>query len=298
MDSGPVILKHFPFKKTYPDRFSAECDLLTLANRLSPKNAPKLFKQDKSNRIMILEFINGEPYNQKNLPTMKDIEGAVEFYKKINSDINMSRKTIRHFASDYFPSTFEHMNHVDQRIKNLSDYQINDSLKNEVQYCLDLLEKHWRELKTFIFKEYSASTISKKISMEDLQISPSDFGFHNALRTNTGPVFFDFEFSGWDDPAKTIIDFFLQPSVPVSNIYFDRVREGFTLQSSNDKIMDRIACLHLVLRTKWLCIILNVLNKNRRKEMEHAVKNFDKITLEKVTYVIRILEEEEHFGIY
>ena len=44
--------------------------------------------------------------------------------------------------------------------------------------------------------------------MEDLQISPSDFGFHNALRTNTGPVFFDFEFSGWDDPAKTIIDFF------------------------------------------------------------------------------------------
>ena len=28
----------------------------------------------------------------KNLPTMKDIEGAVEFYKKINSDINMSRK--------------------------------------------------------------------------------------------------------------------------------------------------------------------------------------------------------------
>ena len=82
------------------------------------------------------------------------------------------------------------------------------------------------------------------------------------------------------------------------NIYFDRVREGFTLQSSNDKIMDRIACLHLVLRTKWLCIILNVLNKNRRKEMEHAVKNFDKITLEKVTYVKRILEEEEHFGIY
>ena len=32
--------------------------------------------------------------------------------------------------------------------------------------------------------------------------------------------------------------------------------------------------------------------------MEHAVKNFDKITLEKVTYVKRILEEEEHFGIY
>ena len=78
----PCYSKTLSFLKTYPDRFSAECDLLTLANRLSPKNAPKLLKQDKSNRIMILEFINGEPYNQKNLPTMKDIEGAALFLQK------------------------------------------------------------------------------------------------------------------------------------------------------------------------------------------------------------------------
>ena len=97
MDSGPVILKHFSFKKTVQIGLVLK-DSLTLANRLSPKNAPKLLKQDKSNRIMILEFINGEPYNQKNLPTMKDIEGAVEFYKKINSDINMSRKNHKAFC--------------------------------------------------------------------------------------------------------------------------------------------------------------------------------------------------------
>ena len=41
-------------------------------------------------------------------------------------------------------------------------------------------------------------------------LSPSDFGFHNALRTPAGTmVFLDFEYFGWDDPAKTGFGFFV-----------------------------------------------------------------------------------------
>ena len=41
-------------------------------------------------------------------------------------------------------------------------------------------------------------------------ISPSDFGLHNAKLGEDGKLaFFDFEYAGWDDPAKTIADFFL-----------------------------------------------------------------------------------------
>ena len=43
-------------------------------------------------------------------------------------------------------------------------------------------------------------------------LSPSDLGFHNALREADGRlVFLDFEYFGWDDPAKTLSDALLHP---------------------------------------------------------------------------------------
>ncbi|HXW81173.1 MAG TPA: phosphotransferase [Acidimicrobiales bacterium] len=54
-------------------------------------------------------------------------------------------------------------------------------------------------------------------------ISPSDFGFHNALRGPDGTIyFFDFEYAGWDDPAKLVADFFNQIAVPVPPEHYRR----------------------------------------------------------------------------
>src|SRR5207248_1561644 len=51
-----------------------------------------------------------------------------------------------------------------------------------------------------------------EISLEARTLSPSDFGFHNALRRPNGQLaFLDLEYFGWDDPAKTICDFLLHP---------------------------------------------------------------------------------------
>jgi hypothetical protein len=45
-------------------------------------------------------------------------------------------------------------------------------------------------------------------------LSPSDFGFHNALRRPDGSlVFIDFEYFGWDDPVKLVCDFLWHPAV-------------------------------------------------------------------------------------
>ena len=53
----------------------------------------------------------------------------------------------------------------------------------------------------------------------DRVVSPSDFGFHNALRTEDGRLaFLDFEYAGWDDPAKLVCDFELQPAVPAPRV--------------------------------------------------------------------------------
>ena len=51
-------------------------------------------------------------------------------------------------------------------------------------------------------------------------LSPSDFGFHNALRRPDGTiVFVDFEYFGWDDPAKMMADAMLHPGNPAFTGY-------------------------------------------------------------------------------
>ena len=48
-------------------------------------------------------------------------------------------------------------------------------------------------------------------------LSPSDFGFHNALRRPDGTLcFLDFEYFGWDDPVKLVSDFLLHPGMTLS----------------------------------------------------------------------------------
>ena len=48
-------------------------------------------------------------------------------------------------------------------------------------------------------------------------LSPSDFGFHNALLEADGRLtFVDFEYFGWDDPVKIVADVMLHPGMGLS----------------------------------------------------------------------------------
>src|SRR5439155_21002106 len=60
-------------------------------------------------------------------------------------------------------------------------------------------------------------SFEKEIAADQRTLSPSDFGFHNALRQADGRIIFlDFEYFGWDDPAKMIADFLLHPAMELS----------------------------------------------------------------------------------
>jgi hypothetical protein len=70
--------------------------------------------------------------------------------------------------------------------------------------------------------------------------------------------FLDFEYSGRDDPAKLVCDFFCQPEKAVSLAYFpeftDRVAAGIQIP---DSVKFRCRILLRAYQIKWACIILN-----------------------------------------
>ena len=69
-------------------------------------------------------------------------------------------------------------------------------------------------------------------------LSPSDFGFHNTIRRSDGTlVFLDFEYFGWDDPAKTIVDYLLHPGMALER----SLKHRFAI-----RILDAFAAVPLI----------------------------------------------------
>ena len=88
-------------------------------------------------------------------------------------------------------------------------------------------------------------------------VSPSDFGFHNAVLTSgETATFFDFEYAGWDDPAKMVCDFFCQVQVPVSIDHWAAFC-ATALQDFPSTVSERALALLPLYRIKWACIVLN-----------------------------------------
>ncbi|MGQ0665457.1 MAG: phosphotransferase [Nitrospiraceae bacterium] len=105
-------------------------------------------------------------------------------------------------------------------------------------------------------------------------LSPSDFGFHNALRRPDGSiVLLDFEYFGMDDPAKMISDFLLHPAMElnesIKRSYAERMLECF---SSDHMLPDRLTLSYPLFGLKWCMIMLNEFVPKFLERREFAVE--------------------------
>ena len=84
--------------------------------------------------------------------------------------------------------------------------------------------------------------------------NPGDFGFHNAIRRPDGNlVFVDFEYSGWDDPAKLMADFFYNTN---QNLDMDKklkVLDAFVQHRDWDKnFLNRFWAVCDLVAVEWI----------------------------------------------
>ncbi|MEW5772158.1 MAG: hypothetical protein AB1916_01420 [Thermodesulfobacteriota bacterium] len=89
-------------------------------------------------------------------------------------------------------------------------------------------------------------------------LSPSDFGLHNALRVPGGLVFVDFEFFGWDDPAKLAADVLLHPGMDLdrdsARQFTDCLARGL---SADPGFRHRLEAAFFLHGLKWCLILCN-----------------------------------------
>ncbi len=102
--------------------------------------------------------------------------------------------------------------------------------------------------------------------------SPSDFGFHNALRRSGGQVvFLDFEYFGWDDPAKLVSDFLLHPRNPLpAQLKTCFLRQSLELYGDLPGAGSRLLALYPLVGLAWCAIMLNVFTRASLERREFA----------------------------
>ncbi len=89
-------------------------------------------------------------------------------------------------------------------------------------------------------------------------LSPSDFGFHNAIRRPDGDIaFVDFEYFGWDDPVRLAADFLLHPGHALDGAAAGRFAGGARELFGDDlEFAHRLEALYGLVGLRWCLIVL------------------------------------------
>lgn len=128
----------------------------------------------------------------------------------------------------------------------------------------------------------SSSFVVSELSLKERTLSPSDFGVHNAIRRASGEwCFLDFEYFGWDDPAKLIADFLLHPGMQLSDAQRQSFLNGVLPYFAEDvALRSRLLGVYPLYAVKWSLIILNEFlpeNIRRRQFADPSLCDSDKL---------------------
>jgi len=255
----PFLLKEYYWTpKDRRDRIGHEWSFLKYLEGLGCTMAPKPFAADRDNRFALLEFIGGER-PQLDSVTRLDIGEAADFFATMNAGRSTASALALSPASEACFSLEEHVKTTRRRVARLEQIApMGDLHLLALKFVAEELRPLWEIISGDILSA-GGTALTSGLTRSERCLSPSDFGFHNSLRTSRDRIrFVDFEYAGWDDPAKTIADFANQPDMlldaGLSSIFRDRAL-GLFLESAS--LEDRLRLLTPLYQLKWACICLN-----------------------------------------
>ncbi|ALU44784.1 aminoglycoside phosphotransferase family protein [Pseudoalteromonas rubra] len=190
--------------------------------------------------VSLFSFIHGEPIAEAKPDSVKS---ALQFLERINA-IPQSREHLN-IASESPDSLYGFYSIIEKRLARFQPQQDNQALNTLLQ-----------QIQTRANKLLCRLPADAKNKQTRKVLSPSDFGFHNALQTNQGLVFFDFEYAGIDTSWKLLCDFFSQPAVPVDMTSLDVFFASRLFEHVPNQKDTFLTILELT-QLKWCLIMLN-----------------------------------------
>jgi len=243
------------------DRLEAEFAFSSHAWALGVRALPQPIASDPGEHIGIYEFVDGERVTAEGA-TADRVRQAIDFHRAVNQDRDRDVSGAMGDASEACFSLEAHARTVAgrvRRVESIDPQSTTDAAAAE--FVRTRLGPAWQRVLEGARRLADASGLAwdDTLAAGERVRSASDFGFHNALvRADGRLAFVDFEYAGWDDPAKLVSDFFCQPAVPVSPAYrawfLDAVFEG---RPGGARGRARADVVWPMYQIKWVCILLN-----------------------------------------
>lgn len=205
------------------------------------------------------QFLDGNSLTPQTV-SKEDVKALFSFITKINGFRGLKEAKALPAASEACFTLNAHLETVEKRLGALKDINISNDIDAEAKsFVISELTPFWNRYKETEINRISQHSGSGELTEKERCISPSDFGFHNAIRWNHNLYLYDFEYAGWDDPAKLICDFYNQPRVPAPIETLEgsikQISEGLSL--NYEELRARVSYLFPVYGIKWCCILLN-----------------------------------------
>lgn len=267
-----LLLKSYFYAETDPrDRFGTERAFYEFAWQQGIRCLPEPIAWDATHRFGLFEYVQGELLTPEEL-TRDCIDQAVAFVAELNTSRHLPAAQALPVGSEACFSLAEHVERIGRRVSRLAGLEPSSPIDHEgAAFIRTEVVPRWENLRADIL-EHAAARNDSALPADRRCLSPSDFGFHNALMQDDGWLrFIDFEYAGWDDPAKLVGDFFCQPRIPVDPTYWESVVSRLdTLLGWGGELATRAGLLLPAYRLKWCCIILNEFVRTDRARREFS----------------------------
>jgi hypothetical protein len=255
----PFFLKHcFHHAEDPRDRFAHEWEFGSFAWRRGLRSIAEPLTSDPASRLILCEFVAGTRLPPFDISPDRVLEAA-RFFRDLNRHRQHADVSRLPDASEASFSLAAHADRIGRRVAGLAHIELKSPA---CEMAADFVRQHlapaWEAVRSEFERNTDSSSVAAELTPSERCLSPSDFGFHNALvRTDGSLLFHDFEYAGIDDPVKMVCDFFRQVQSPApiesAAAFVETALADFDLAP----VTRRIELLWPAFRIKWCCIVLN-----------------------------------------
>jgi hypothetical protein len=256
--AGACVLKQY-----FDDgrsRRAAESAFLRYCETQQVTGVPRLLAESASEQLALHSYVAGERPSAT--------PAVVRQLRDLLAAMNRGRPAATTIgdASDACAAPVDHMAGLRRRVDRLlmaaHDGALQDDARGEVaRFVRDHLDPATMDVSGRVQQRLRRAGVDpdRKLARPEQILSPSDIGLHNALLGPDGQlVLIDFEYAGWDDPAKLVGDLHghIDAGLPLADVL--TVLEGLTpLLDRPQETRERALCLIPVHQLKWCAIALN-----------------------------------------
>lgn len=267
-DKGRFALKFYPSISDDPrDRLGHEFAAFGfLAGRTVPGRVPRALAADRAAGAALYEWVEGAfvaPHDVADVAAVVDLLGELHRARPAASGIGP--------AIEPCLAPVDVLKRIEARMKPLERVAVAEPPLADMLEGIRLLVM---ELGSALDGVWAAQPLPGHA----LTLSPSDFGFHNALRRPDGRLtFIDFEYFGWDDPAKAVSDFLWHAGQRLNTAQRIAFAEGALglYDESDPHFAERLAIVYPLHGLNWTLIVLNEFRPDRWERRRQAGQTGD-----------------------